>query len=350
MVFVVSDTQDLFSPTGVFALDGNDNLWLLEYDNLTYLWLSPSERDEIARREGEVPRTVEDAVTTPVRFGEGETLAALRERYDGYCFHPEGPKGKGAERVYNPYSLMRALDAARIGSYWFGTGTPTFLVRRIRDAGLDARRMEEGEVFADESYLMNYRAENPDPVPLLFKTGYLTIRGYDEDYGEYALGIPNREVREGLLEGLLCEYTGGASALSGTRVGDLRRRLDAGDADGVRDILAALFAGIPYTTAADGRDPFENHFQAVLYVTFLLLGLYVAVETRVAHGRVDVIVECRRHVWVMELKRDGTAADALAQIEDQGYALRYAADPRVLHRVGCSFDTKTRLLAEWEAV
>ena len=283
-------------------------------------------------------------------MGEGETLAALRERYDGYCFHPEGPKGKGAERVYNPYSLMRALDAARIGSYWFGTGTPTFLVRRIRDAGLDARRMEEGEVFADEPYLMNYRAENPDPVPLLFQTGYLTIRGYDERRRRYALGVPNGEVSEGLLTGLLAEYAPAGAVGGGCDIYALDDCIESGDTDGMRDILAGLFAGIPYTTAGDGRDPFENYFQAVLYVTFLLLGLRVAVETHVAHGRVDVIVECRRHVWLMELKRDGTAAEALAQIEERGYALRYAADHRALHRVGCSFDTETRLLSEWEAV
>jgi hypothetical protein len=210
--------------------------------------------------------------------------------------------------------------------------------------------MDEDAVYASSSHLLSYRAESPDPVPLLFQTGYLTIKGYDDHYGEYALGIPNREVREGLFEGLLSEYTGGASTSSGTGISDLRRRLDAGDADGVRDILGSLFAHIPYTTAVDEQDPFENYFQAVLYATFLLLGIHVAVETRVAHGRVDVIVECRRHVWVMELKRDGTAAEALAQIEERRYALRYAADRRALHRVGCSFDTKTRLLAEWEAV
>ena len=294
-------------------------------------YLSP-EVERLARRRNE---SFDDA------------LERLRDRYDGYCFHPGGPDAEDAENVYNPFSLMCALQLAELGSWWYGTGTPTLLVRRMREAAVDARKLVEGGVHAEKAYLMNYRAENPDPVPLLFQAGYLTIRGYDDRYDEYSLGIPNLEVKDGLLSGLLSEYTGGASTLDGTRVGDLRRCLEEGDTDGVHDILSALFASIPYASGKVCQDPFEHYFQAILCVTFLLLGIYVSVETHVAHGRVDVTVECRHHVYVMELKRDGSASEALAQIEDRGYAQRYAGDPRRLHRVGCSFDSSTRLLADW---
>lgn len=183
--------------------------------------------------------------------------------------------------------------------------------------------------------------------PLLFQSRYLTIQGYEDRYGEYCLGIPNLEVREGLLGGLLSECTSGASTQGGTGVSDLRRCLGEGDTDGVRDILDALFASTPYASGKAGRDPFEHYFQAILCDIFLLLSIQVTVETHVAHGRMDVCIECRRHVYVMELKRDGTAAEALAQVEDRGYDKRYVSDPRRLHRVGCSFDSATLLLADW---
>ena len=125
----------------------------------------------------------------------------------------------------------------------------------------------------------------------------------------------------------------------------LRRLVESGDGDGIRDVLAALFASIPYTRA---DDPFENYFQAVIWLVFSLLGRYVSCEVRQARGRADVTIEGRAHVWVMELKRDGTAAEALAQIEERGYAAPFAADPKQVHLVGAAFDSRTRLLADWE--
>lgn len=279
-------------------------------------------------------------------------LAALRAQYDGYCFHPDGPSGPAAEgplpgrMVYNPFSLLRALQTGRLRSYWFETGTPTFLVRRLREVELDPRRLTDGTIYATERRLSDYRADDPDPVPLLFQAGYLTIRSADARSGRYRLGVPNAEVELGLMEGLLPEWAPGYSEARGTDVFSLLDRVEAGDTDGMRDIIFALFASIPYTRA---DDPFENYFQAVLWLTFALLGRYVSCEVRQARGRVDVVIEATSHVYVLELKRDGTASEALAQVEAAGYAAPFAADPRELHLVGCSFDSKTRLLAEWEA-
>ena len=266
-------------------------------------------------------------------------LEALRTQYDGYRFHAKGPG------VYNPFSLLNALAEGELGSYWFATGTPTFLVRRMRDARLDPRRLTDETIYATERRLGDYRADDPDPIPLMFQAGYLTIRSSDPRTGRYALAVPNGEVRDGLAEGLLPAWAPGYSVSRGTDVFSLLGHVEAGDAEGVRDVLAALFASIPYARA---DDPFENYFQAVIWLVFTLLGRYVSCEVRQARGRADVVIEARAHVWVMELKRDGTAAEALAQIDAKGYAAPYAADPRQLHLIGASFDSNTRLLADWE--
>ncbi len=271
-------------------------------------------------------------------------LQVLRDKYDGYCFHPDGPGGEG-RRVYNPFSLMCALAERRLGSYWFETGTPTFLVRRMRDAGLDPRRLTDGSIYATERRLSDYRADDPDPIPLLFQSGYLTIRDYDQRRGSYRLAVPNGEVEQGLEESLLPAWAPGYSEARGTDVFALLDHVEAGDTEGMRDVIAALFASIPYTRASD---PFENYFQAVIWLTFTLLGRYVQVEVRQARGRADCVVEAQAHVYVIEFKSGGTAAEALAQIREKGYAAPFCADTRELHLIGCAFDPKTRLLCDWE--
>lgn len=265
-------------------------------------------------------------------------LGALRAQYDGYAFHPSGPG------VYNPFSLLNALVERDLGSYWFATGTPTFLTRRMREAELEPRRLVDGTIFATEGRVSDYRADDPDPIPLLYQTGYLTIRGFDRLSREYELGVPNDEVKWGLMESLLPAWAPGYSSARGTDVFTLRRLVEAGDTDGIRRILEALFASIPYTRE---DDPFENYFQAVIWLVFTLLGRYVACEVHQARGRVDCVVWASGHVYLFEFKRDGTAAEALAQVEGRGYAAPFSADSRELHLVGCSFDSKTRRLADW---
>ena len=280
-----------------------------------------------------------DALADELETDRAGCLDALRAQYDGYLFHPKGPG------VYNPFSLVNALCKRELGSYWFATGTPTFLVRRMRDAGLDPRRLVDGTIYATEGRLSDYRADDPDPVPLLFQAGYLTIRGFDPAAREYELGVPNGEVGWGLLESLLPAYAPAYSEARGTDVLTLRRLVEAGDTDGIRRVLAALFASIPYTRTAD---PFENYFQAVVWLTFTLLGRHVRCEVHQARGRADCVVEARSHVYVFEFKRDGTAAEVLAQACERGYADAFAADPRELHVIGCAFDSATRQLSGWE--
>ncbi|MBR3225988.1 MAG: AAA family ATPase [Atopobiaceae bacterium] len=183
-----------------------------------------------------------DALASKLGLDAAGCLEALRDLYDGYCFHPDGP-GEGAERagrcVYNSFSLVSALQKRRLASWWFSTGTPTFLVRRVREAELDPRRLTDGTLWATERRLSDYRADDPDPIPPMFQAGYLTIRGADPKTGRYELAVPNGEVRHGLEESLLPAWAPGYSEARGTDVFTLLGHVEAGDGDGVRDVLAA---------------------------------------------------------------------------------------------------------------
>ena len=271
-----------------------------------------------------------------------ECLDALRKQYDGYCFNPDGPEA-GA-KVYNPFSLLNAFQTKRLESYWFATGTPTFLAKRIKGSNLDPRRLADASILITRGRLMDYRADDPYPVPMLYQAGYLTILGYDGFTRLYSLAVPNAEVEQGLVESLLPEYVPGYDESRGIDLPSFVGCVEAGDTAGMRKILEALFASIPYTQAGD---PFENYFQTVVWLVFTFLGFSARCEVHQAKGRADCIVEARGHVYVIEFKRGGTAAEALAQIEERGYAAPYAADARTLHLIGCAFDPKTRTLADW---
>jgi hypothetical protein len=247
------------------------------------------------------------------KFGIGseECLKELRKMYDGYLFAPYSPG------VYNPFSLLMAFDNLDFGAYWFATGTPSFLVRRLKNMQYNLKKFETGEIYATAFSLTDYRAENPDILPLLYQTGYLTLQGYEPRKKRYALRFPNEEVKYGLLEGLLPAYSPKAVRGRGADIFSLEECLEEGDTDGVRDILTALFAAIPYTT---DDAPFEHYFQSVLYIVFTLLGQYVQCEVHSSRGRADCVLATDKYVYIFEFKVDKSAREALAQIEEKGYA------------------------------
>ena len=270
--------------------------------------------------------------------GVEECIQKLRKMYDGYRFHPECPG------IYNSFSLLKALDEEELGTYWFSTGTPTFLVRRLKRMHFDTRRLEDGTIHATSTTLLDYRADNPDIVPLLYQTGYLTLWDYDYRKRRYTLGFPNEEVKYGLLESLLPVYTASVIPGRGTDIFTLDDCLESGDTESAREILTALFAGIPYAT---DDAPFEHYFQSVLYIVFTLLGQYAQCEVHSSRGRADCILETDQFVYIFEFKVDQSAEIALAQIEERGYALPYEADRRQIFKIGVSFDSKERSLAQW---
>ena len=274
-------------------------------------------------------------------LSKDECLARLKEKYDGYRFH------QTSGGVYNPFSLLNCFANMEFGDYWFETGTPTFLVRRLREIGFDVSSFSDRTLSATGQELSDYRGDNPDPVPLLYQTGYLTIADYEPEFGEYILGFPNEEVKYGFLRSLMPEYAPVTATRSGKDISSIRRCLMRGDTERMRDVFIALFASIPYTT----KDvPFEHDFQTVIYLVFTLLGQYVHAEVHSAEGRADCIVETDAYVYLFEFKRDGTADEAIAQIEDRGYTAPYAADSRKLIRVGVSFDSEKRILKDWKTI
>ncbi len=271
-------------------------------------------------------------------LAETDCLQKLAAMYDGYHFYPY------CEGLYNPFSLLNALKKGNFSAYWFSTGTPTFLVRRLKAMHFDVRQFTQKTLEANDRMLSDYRADNPNPLPLLYQTGYLTIVDYDQRARLYTLGFPNEEVKYGFLESLLPEYAPEAGSGNGKDIFALRRRILAGDIDGMRDILTALFASIPYTS---NDAPFEHYFQSVLYMVFTLLGQFVQCEVHSSRGRADCIVETEQFVYIFEFKVDKPAQEALQQIEDKGYAAPFAADPRQVFKIGVSFDSEKRSLAEW---
>ena len=266
-------------------------------------------------------------------------LDGLRRQYDGYHFHPD------SEGMYNPFSLVNALANKEFGAYWFSTGTPTFLLKKLKQINFDAKQFTGGELYADGSVLTDYRADNPDPIPLFYQTGYLTIKSYDKEFMSYGLGYPNDEVKYGFLKSLAPSYLHSEDEPGALDIRSFVRDIRSGNTDGIKDRFMALFARLPYTT---DEKPVEQNFQNVIYIVFMLLGRYVSTEIHSAKGRADCIVETDDYVYIFEFKRDGTAEEALSQIEDKGYTKPYAADKRKLYRIGVNFDSNERTIDGWE--
>ncbi len=263
----------------------------------------------------------------------------LKNTYDGYCFSAT------MIGVYNPYSLLKSIYNKKFGSYWFETGTPTFLLKRIKRMNFDVKQFSDDSIDVTERMLSDYRADNNDPVPLLYQTGYLTIEAYDEQADCYTLGFPNDEVKYGFLENLMQEYSEDSGAGSGKDILSIKKNAEKGRLDGLKNSITALFASIPYTSE---KVVFEHYFQTVLYILFQLLGKYVVCELHTYTGRVDCIVETDNYVYIFEFKRDKSADEALAQIEEMKYGLPYVADKRTLYKIGVNFDSETRMLTEWK--
>ena len=270
-----------------------------------------------------------------------ECYAELKKMYDGYHFHQD------AVGLYNPFSLLTALAKKEFGAWWFETGTPTFLVEKLEKGQYDIRKITDSKVYASEAKLKDYRADNPDPVPLLYQSGYLTITGYDRKYRSYQLGYPNEEVKYGFLESLAPAYLNREADTDPLDIRSFGMDIENGDTDSLRDRLIALYASLPYTT--DDR-PLEQNFQNVAYLVFTLLGQFVKTEVHSALGRSDIVVETDSYVYIMEFKRDGSADEALDQIEEKGYALPYTADRREKIKIGANFDSQSRRLNEWKVV
>lgn len=270
--------------------------------------------------------------------------ARLAQVYDGYHFS-DGPLG-----VYNPFSLLNAFSDGRFGRYWFESGTPTFLVRKLGESGIPVQDFTDG-VQATEEQLGNYRADDSftkiNVIPLFYQTGYLTITGYDPEFQEYTLSYPNEEVKYGYLNSLIPMVSPGYAAAPGPfSASRMVRCLRGNDLETVMRMLQALLAGIPYHEGKAPAD--EQQWRNVIYAVFTVLGQYVRTEVHSALGRSDCIVETDRYIDIFEFKQDKSAQEALQQIDDRRYAMPYAADGRKIMKIGANFRTEMKTLDEWK--
>ena len=270
---------------------------------------------------------------------EEECLKKLKNQYDGYRFHHAGTN------LYNPFSLVNALCDMEFGSYWFGTGTPTFLLKVLKNDRFDVRKFTDKTIYAKASVLQDYTGDEMSPIPLLYQSGYLTIDEYDEYLNRYTLCFPNEEVKYGLLESLMPSYVPDVTKGNGLDIFSLQAHIVNGSLDEIRDYFTALFASITYTSA---ETVFEHYFQTVMYLAFTLLGQYVLCEMHTFTGRIDCKVETDKFIYLFEFKRDESAENALKQIEDKSYDLPFAADNRKIYKIGVSFDSEKRILSDWK--
>ena len=267
----------------------------------------------------------------------------LKEQYDGYRFAKESPD------IYNPFSLMKCFQQRDVANYWFESGTPSFLIRQMRIFHTDITAMDKIE--ADVSAFDRPTEAMEDAIPLLYQSGYLTIKDYDKLSGSYILAIPNNEVRVGLVEGLIPTYSG--IKRNDTAGFALRfwRKLYAKDIDGAMQELKAFLAGIPYVEGFQQKlsevKNYEGFYEYTFWLIFNMLNIYARTQVKCAGGRIDFVVWMPDTTYVFELKVKGTAQEALEQIGSKGYALPYKTEGRDVVKVGVAFDRDTMTVGDY---
>ena len=265
-----------------------------------------------------------------------QALARLKLQYDGYHFEYDTPG------VYNPFSLLNALDDKKFKDYWFETGTPTYLVNMLQVSGWDVSRLQNEEISVMHIKSIDMAPRNP--IPLIYQSGYLTIKGYDEEFQTYQLGFPNKEVENGFAMFLLSYYMPVDDIGSEFGARNFVREIRSGDVDGFMSRLQTFFDACHYRVAVKK----EADFQSALYIIFKVFGMYVEVEQASSRGRVDIVMKTSDYVYIIECKFDGTAQDALKQIDDKGYAKPFAQDKRTIYKIGVSFSSEQRTISEWQ--
>ena len=279
-----------------------------------------------------------DRLAEKMSITREEAIMQLKDNYDGYHFTYPSPD------IFNPYSLLNCFSKEKIGAYWFGSGTPTFLIEMMRKFGTTPMEIGEREM-ADVSDFDAPTEMMDSIVPLLYQSGYVTIKGYDEETNLYELGIPNKEIRIGLFKSLLPNYLSQSSQKGKVAIAQMSVLIKKGDIDGALELLRTFLATVLYCE----NTKYEGHFQQLMYVVFSLLTDYrIVVEQRTAKGRTDITMETQDHIYIMELKFGKTADEALAQINANHYADAFAMSDKKIVKVGIGFDVKDeRNITEW---
>ena len=309
-----------------------------DLNNLKDISMSPHFHDICGITEAELHAVFDEEVGKLAVVNEQtkeEAYETLRQRYDGYHFCPN------SSGLYNPFSVLLTLSERQYGSFWFSTGTPTYLVQLMKEADLNPSALSGYEASASELDSIQINVDNP--IAVLYQSGYLTIKGYDSRFKVYTLDYPNDEVKEGFVNFLLPYYTYSKSVSHATIIGQFVRSMERGDAEHFMELLQSFMAGIPYELVRD----LEVHFQNMIYIIIKLMGLYVQAEYRTSRGRIDLLVGTDKYVYVIELKLDGSAEEALAQINEKDYALPFTADGRKIIKIGANITSATRNIERW---
>ena len=272
-----------------------------------------------------------------------EMYRRLKLQYDGYHFCEK------MTDVYNPFSLLNAFGKRQLRNYWFSSGTPTYLIRLLAHFKENMNELT-GKYYRPEEFI-DYKADVEQPLPMIYQSGYLTIKDYDMRRNRFLLDFPNNEVKDGFLTALATSYLQPKKRVEGW-VDDVVDALEAGETDTLCTLFTSFLASIPYTMRRKEDEPErERYFQYTFYLIFRMLSVYtIYVEKAQSQGRVDCVIETPQYVYIFEFKLDGTAAEALQQIEEKGYAREYAVDTRKLYKIGATFSSETGTIGEWQVL
>ena len=267
----------------------------------------------------------------------------LKKQYDGYHFSDE------LTDIYNPFSILNVFDSNRVDDYWFKTGTPTYLIRLLNHSHENLNELT-GKYY-DPSQFFDYKADVEKPLPMIFQSGYLTIKGVNLRRNTFLLDFPNDEVKKGFVTMVAADYLKTGLETSNW-VQDTVDALEAGDLEKFRKLLTSFLADIPYSMRRKETErERERYFHYTFYLLMRMVSVYtIYTEKQQSEGRVDCIIETPDYIYVFEFKLDGTAEEALQQIEDKGYARPYEADPRKLFKIGVSFSSETGTVGDWKVI
>ena len=286
-----------------------------------------------------------DALAERSKLTREECIEKLRRMYDGYHFDEDSPG------MYNPFSVLNTFQTRKFGSYWFETGTPTYLVELLRRHYYDLEEMATSEVTAD--VLNSIDAESTNPIPVIYQSGYLTIKGYKSEFKKYILGFPNEEVAEGFIKYLAPFYLDNREKRSVFDIEKFTSDVREGMPEQFLSRMKSLFASAPYDSVKGDK---ENHFQNMMWVVFKMMGFYSHTEYHTSDGRIDLLVETPQYRYIMEFKLDGTAEEALQQIKDKNYQLQFFGDALATREsqgesktfiIGVNFSKETRTIDRW---
>ena len=264
-----------------------------------------------------------------------EVLKKMARLYDGYHFVPDSPG------LYNPFSVLNAFDANAFGSYWFETGTPTYLVHLLQLHDYSLERM--ANEYATDDILNCVDVASTNPIPVIYQSGYLTIKGYDSEFRTYQLGFPNAEVEDGFFRFLLPYYASVDKMETPFHIKNFVQEIRSGQPEAFLNRMKCFFADTPYELVKER----ENHYQNVLFILCRLLGVYVRAEYHTSQGRIDMVLQTKDYTYVLEFKLDGTAEQALQQISDKSYALPFEIGETKVFRIGVNFSSETRNIEKW---